>query len=443
MKKMLSLLLAAAMLLSLTGVAVATTGGQLLDGDNTIELPWDSREASVYTYTATATGTLYIMATAFYYADGDTNYLNNSENMDEWSMYTELRIDGELLENDYFGQIDVVEGQTYTFSWTHHPEVIDVNWYHLGWRAVLNLSFSGELVPEEGSETMPVELRRDQCPTQSIEIPAGETRYYLLYDFGGAHFTVTGENAYVQVTGFNMELGQQMTVAYEAKNGVVTVPVELYYTTIQIGNAGEESAVFTLDYYYPLGSWENPAQMAEGKNVATTVADNYDGYYFTWTAQCDGILTLTFPEEGWMYSIVNLGNDVGELFYTYDSEDAENPMEMEVSKGDVIILNLNSYNARTYSVPGGDVTVTLSVSYDHRYVDGVCQDCGEEEVLYIVGDANCDGRVNVRDARTILRYVAGLIGESDLDLDAADYNGDGRVNVRDARAILRHVAGLD
>ena len=61
----------------------------------------------------------------------------------------------------------------------------------------------------------------------------------------------------------------------------------------------------------------------------------------------------------------------------------------------------------------------------------------------VSADVNGDGRVNARDARLLLRYAAGLVGEEELDLAASDYNGDGRVNARDARAVLRYAAGLD
>ena len=56
---------------------------------------------------------------------------------------------------------------------------------------------------------------------------------------------------------------------------------------------------------------------------------------------------------------------------------------------------------------------------------------------------NGDGRINARDARALLRYLAGLTEEGEIDLTAADYNGDGKINARDARAILRFIAGLD
>ncbi len=59
------------------------------------------------------------------------------------------------------------------------------------------------------------------------------------------------------------------------------------------------------------------------------------------------------------------------------------------------------------------------------------------------GDVNGDGRVNARDARLLLQYVAGLVETDALAIDAADLNGDGRINARDARALLQLVAGLD
>ena len=77
----------------------------------------------------------------------------------------------------------------------------------------------------------------------------------------------------------------------------------------------------------------------------------------------------------------------------------------------------------------------------HSYVDGICEHCGMPEVE--PGDVNGDGRVNARDARALLRYLAGLVEENELNLAAADYNSDGRINARDARAILRYIAGLN
>ena len=443
MKKIMSLLLAVSLLLCMTVMAAAATSGELTDGDNFIELPWDTREASVYTYTATRTGTLFISTVEFNYTDDGEDFYDNMDYMDEWKQYVELTVDGQLLEGYYYGQVEVVEGQTYTFSWRHHPDVADEKWYDLGWQAVLNLSYDDELVPQKGTADLPVELHTEHCPADSMEVPAGETVYYLLYDFAGAHFTVTGQNAYVVVEHFDMMLGQMVVTRYNAKGGVVTVPVETYYVTVQIGNAGKEAAVFSLDYYYPLGSPENPAQVVEGNNVAETEAENYDGYYFTFTAECDGTLTLTLPEIGWMYSVSNSSGNL-DVFGVAGEEGVENPLVVEVKQGDVVTINLNSFDSKSLTVPGGKVVMNAKITYQHSYENGKCAHCGAEEVQTQVklGDVNGDGRVNTRDARALLLYVAGILTEDDMILEVADVTGDHRVNVRDARQLLLWAVGL-
>ncbi|MGN1481394.1 dockerin type I repeat-containing protein [Porcipelethomonas sp.] len=54
------------------------------------------------------------------------------------------------------------------------------------------------------------------------------------------------------------------------------------------------------------------------------------------------------------------------------------------------------------------------------------------------GDANGDGKLNVRDAAFIARALS--LGEGDTLPENADYNEDGVVNVRDAAAIARDLA---
>ncbi len=76
----------------------------------------------------------------------------------------------------------------------------------------------------------------------------------------------------------------------------------------------------------------------------------------------------------------------------------------------------------------------------HSFVDGNCENCGAPELE--PGDVNGDGRLNARDARALLRYLAGMEELSEAGLAAADFNGDGRVNARDARAILQALAGI-
>ena len=62
---------------------------------------------------------------------------------------------------------------------------------------------------------------------------------------------------------------------------------------------------------------------------------------------------------------------------------------------------------------------------------------------FILGDADCSGRVNAADARIVLRVAAGLSKVTDIDFERADFDKNGRIAAADARYILRLSAGLD
>lgn len=112
------------------------------------------------------------------------------------------------------------------------------------------------------------------------------------------------------------------------------------------------------------------------------------------------------------------------------------------SYGDGVIAML-TFEIREDAAPG-EYAVNLIVDgcYDEAYNDvNIDIESGSIAVQEVApGDANGDGRINTRDARLILMYIAGMTDE--IDLTAADFNGDGRVNTRDARAILSHIAGI-
>lgn len=61
---------------------------------------------------------------------------------------------------------------------------------------------------------------------------------------------------------------------------------------------------------------------------------------------------------------------------------------------------------------------------------------------YLLGDANADLTVNIKDATEIQKHVAMLITLEGKLLAAADYDGNGDVNIKDATGIQKHIAGL-
>lgn len=60
---------------------------------------------------------------------------------------------------------------------------------------------------------------------------------------------------------------------------------------------------------------------------------------------------------------------------------------------------------------------------------------------YYTGDANNDGRVDMKDVNLIQRYICGYASEIS-NMAAADANNDGGINVMDVIVIQRYIAGL-
>lgn len=73
--------------------------------------------------------------------------------------------------------------------------------------------------------------------------------------------------------------------------------------------------------------------------------------------------------------------------------------------------------------------------------EGLCKAVGVEYIKK--GDVNGDGKVDVEDARKVLRAAVGLENLNSAETKRADVDGDGKVTVADARAVLRESVGLE
>ena len=79
----------------------------------------------------------------------------------------------------------------------------------------------------------------------------------------------------------------------------------------------------------------------------------------------------------------------------------------------------------------------------HQYADKYDTDCdlcgAVREVSAMIGDANGDGKINIRDLGLIQQHLNGW--SVSISLDAADVTGDGKVNVRDLGLIQQYLNG--
>ncbi len=132
---------------------------------------------------------------------------------------------------------------------------------------------------------------------------------------------------------------------------------------------------------------------------------------------------------------------------TYDANGGENaPASQTKTHGVNLTLAGEKPNKEGYSFLGWSTSpVTTDAEYvpNHSFTtdaDTTLYAVWEKEETLIIGDLNNDGYVDNVDASIILRYDAGIIDLTNLDV--ADVNGDGEVNNIDASLILKYDAGL-
>jgi len=125
-------------------------------------------------------------------------------------------------------------------------------------------------------------------------------------------------------------------------------------------------------------------------------------------------------------------------------------------EGDYSAVDYGTYEITVVGIDEytGEVTASYSITCEHEftdgicdicgsecehsYKDGVCTECGTKNTEQLTGDANNDGKVNVRDAAFIAAALAK--GQTDTLPAHADFNEDEKVNVRDAAAIASALA---
>ncbi len=65
------------------------------------------------------------------------------------------------------------------------------------------------------------------------------------------------------------------------------------------------------------------------------------------------------------------------------------------------------------------------------------------DILYMMGDVDSNGKVNIKDATAIQKYIAKLISLDGVALMSADVTDDTKVNIKDATAIQKYIAKIE
>ena len=177
--------------------------------------------------------------------------------------------------------------------------------------------------------------------TATVTVPANTAYYFASYDVSvGMLMTANGEA--VEITYGNRWMRMPST-------WVIT-------------NETDADAAYELVLYFPVGSMANPDTLVMGDNVATIAGGEGSEYYYTWTAEADGTLTILMPEDiAWTYTLSNETTGIYGDTQWSDSDPVVNPASITVSAGDEIQLIVATYNAdEPWAPPAGEVTVTAS-----------------------------------------------------------------------------------
>ena len=141
---------------------------------------------------------------------------------------------------------------------------------------------------EAGSATNPcVEDMEGRDSFDTMAIPAGGNVYYQVLNAQGMTLTVENPNAYV--------IYDSMTYGADA-NGIVSLrlPMGEEGTSVDLifGNLSQEELSYTVSFAYPQGGSDEPEILESLGVVCATVSSDYEGHYYSWTADDSGVLSV-------------------------------------------------------------------------------------------------------------------------------------------------------
>ncbi len=199
----------------------------------------------------------------------------------------------------------------------------------------------------------PIELFGTQALSFEADIEAGTYSIFHLYRVSDTYLTIYADYAYVVYDG----------ETYWPSNGKISVYISSdninQPMVVWIGNYGYGDAVFQVNCYYPAGHYENPKTLTMGDFTTKVASGDEDGYYYTYTASSDGILTielteLTLPSgASCIVTLYNLDS------YDYVMDMVDGKYSIAVAAGETVQICFGVSTAE-YQFPGGTIKAVAS-----------------------------------------------------------------------------------
>lgn len=213
----------------------------------------------------------------------------------------------------------------------------------------------GQEIMGSGTKSDPyLRFPNEDMTVNTLNVPAGGSVYYNIYRVGGKILTIHNANAYVVHGG----------VRYNAVGGTVTVIVEDALASdaveFEIGNTGSSAASFKLNFADEMGSYQNP-QVASSFGAPYTVfleEGTESGYYFKHIAQKSGTIRfyLTADQDAVLLATNNTTSAQRTTADDGQTDAQGEYIEMEVSAGDEIIINVGAVPNRRGKYPAVNIT---------------------------------------------------------------------------------------
>ena len=112
------------------------------------------------------------------------------------------------------------------------------------------------------------------------------------------------------------------------------------------------------------------------------------------------------------------------------------------------VTNINNGKAfysygMTYKVIGGSYAAQYAKAHDYKVeVSGDISDIAPLPQGAVLGDANSDGKVNLNDAKTLLKAALGIMKLESKVAIVCDVDFSGKVDLKDAKILLKAALGI-
>ncbi|MBR5780054.1 MAG: hypothetical protein IKY21_05485 [Clostridia bacterium] len=190
----------------------------------------------------------------------------------------------------------------------------------------------------------------------TYEIGADETQYYGIYRIAGLDVTVDSEDLYIVCDGEK----------HTPKNGSVKFRVYAAMASeailFEITNTSTETKTFDIKFENPVGTYANPVEITVGKDFKVSLLENDEvGYYYKHIAEKDGVIVFKLVASTEGYLVVTNNRSYAQRTSDEDGtvgDDGAKYVEIEVQKGDELVINVGATPNKRGKRPAIDITVS-------------------------------------------------------------------------------------